>query len=160
MQQFPYESSAQFRERLHNQLPDVGVTDFNKDHQQFLDHLIKFHELVEKDSKKIPLAKDWKLIEETVNFLNRYAKNHFDAEEKLMVKYSFVKLDSHAQEHRECIVRIDDLKNNLIIKKEILYIVDLKFYMLEWLFHHIKNVDMEYKPFFKERLSAKKFRSK
>jgi hemerythrin len=84
--------------------------------------------------------------EDTLNFLLRYAEDHFAEEERLMQQHDYPELDSHRKKHE-------------YLKKEILHYnrrfaagesfddIDFIKFMKDWIVDHILTVDRKYGPF-------------
>ncbi|MBF0138595.1 MAG: hemerythrin family protein [Magnetococcus sp. DMHC-1] len=141
--------AEQFRKRMSGKLPDVGVLRLNRDHKKFLEHLIKFHELVERLSRKSPTENEWIDVKSEINFLGGYASAHFKDEEELMLMHGFPGTVEHTKEHNDFLKRFGEYQNRLISDHDIIYVVDLKFFLLEWFYHHVNLVDVKYGVFFK-----------
>ncbi|MGN7612083.1 bacteriohemerythrin [Magnetococcales bacterium HHB-1] len=141
--------AAEYRKTLTNKLKDVGVMRFNQAHQKILDQIIQLHGIVDQLNRRKPTEEDWKKIDQTLNFLLRYASDHFNDEEREMERLNYPEYPQHKQQHDIFIGKIKEIKTQLDSRK-ILFIVDMKFFLLEWLFSHINRFDMRYKSFFKE----------
>ncbi|MEO5333729.1 MAG: hemerythrin family protein [Magnetococcus sp. YQC-5] len=137
-----------FISQMQGKLKDVGVSAFNKDHKKFLGLLVEFHELVERLTKQRPSKEDWIRIENFLIHLAEYASKHFAAEESLMCKYKYHESVDHKKEHDEFLKKYKFYSSTLLERRDILYVVDLKYFMLDWFFHHVGHVDVKYKPFF------------
>ena len=83
--------------------------------------------------------------------LLEYAFYHFETEEEFFNKYNYLDKDTHLKEH-------DNFRNYIKSYLEfndrdnILEAISLISYLNEWITHHIKEVDMKYVSFLKEKL--------
>ena len=82
--------------------------------------------------------------------LNRYARLHFKAEEKLMEAYGYPGLGDQKIEHRAFRKKISELTTSALLEDEQIQDALLKF-LTDWLTHHILVIDMAYRSFFKEK---------
>ncbi|MBF0187458.1 MAG: hemerythrin family protein [Magnetococcales bacterium] len=142
-------SGSEYRQSLQKKLNDVGVTKFNRAHQKILDEIIRFHDLVEQLTTRKPTDKDWKDIRSIIGFLLNYTESHFRDEEQEMRRLNYPEMSEHVAQHREFISKIKEL-NAKLEEGQAMYVVDMKFYLLDWLFSHINRFDMRYKKFFNE----------
>ncbi|MEO5378565.1 MAG: hemerythrin domain-containing protein [Magnetococcus sp. DMHC-6] len=138
----------EFRQHMKEKIQDVGVSVFNKDHNNFLDILLEFHEFVERLSKHRPSQQDWSKVEKMLVALSGYALEHFKNEEELMLRFKYPELIVHKKEHDDFLRKFTSYKCNLLEKRDILCVVDLKYFMIDWFFHHVGRVDVQYRPFF------------
>ncbi|MBF0148165.1 MAG: hemerythrin family protein [Magnetococcales bacterium] len=138
------------RSRILDRLEDVCVEELNRHHKEFQKFLLELNDLVDILSRKHPTAEEWAKVGSTMDFLGKYAKEHFFAEEVLMKKYSFPKLDAHKKEHGDFLNKHEEFCRKLIDNHDILYVVNVKFFLLEWFMHHVNHVDLEYGEYFKK----------
>ncbi|MBF0136116.1 MAG: hemerythrin domain-containing protein [Magnetococcus sp. DMHC-1] len=140
---------AQFRSKLKNQLQDVGVAQFNRDHQKLMDHILEFHELIDGLNRRRPTSRDWESINRLLGFMGEYGQSHFQGEETLMLRHKYPEYEAHRREHNDLLTKFSLIRNKLIREKNILFAVDLKFFLLEWLLNHSSRTDMQYRDFFR-----------
>ncbi|MBF0284083.1 MAG: hemerythrin family protein [Magnetococcales bacterium] len=139
-----------FRARLSRELRDVGVSAFNQDHRSMLGAILNFHELVENLSRRRPSNTDWRQVDDAMEHLSTYASTHFKAEESLMSLHGFPGLEEHRREHEAFVQRLAVFRQE-VRTRNILVTVDVKFFLLEWLFTHINQMDYKYADFFRRK---------
>ena len=95
---------------------------------------------------------------EIVNGLQNYVVHHFETEERLMVRYGYLKEEvsgakSHCTQHRHFATKIADIRQALIeggnIDKD-----QFLAYLSDWLVHHVKNTDQKLGAFIAARRAA------
>ena len=92
------------------------------------------------------------VLSETIDKLLNYAEYHFCVEEDFFIKYSYIRIDNHIQQHAYYFGKIkayqtmvnDGIKQ--IGGKPITVV--LWIFMKEWLINHIKIEDMKYRDYF------------
>lgn len=139
-----------YRRELQDKLKDVGVERFNQAHRKMLGYVLSFHQLVEELTGRKPDGQDWRMIDGLLGDLSDYTRTHFTEEEKMMAQGSYPGLDAHRLEHQRFIDKLSGFREECLARKEISFSVELKFFLLDWLFSHINRTDMKYKGFFTE----------
>ncbi|MBF0622348.1 MAG: hemerythrin family protein [Magnetococcales bacterium] len=141
---------ATFRRELDQRLRDVGVSRFNAAHKQLLDLIKAFHGIVEDLFHRKPTSSDWNEIDRIFTELIRYTQTHFRDEEKSMREHGYPQLDAHKAQHHKLEEQLKGYQQQLM-GRDVRSTVDMKFFLLEWLFSHINNHDMRYKEFFNKK---------
>ena len=90
-------------------------------------------------------------IMKMVNELIDYGCYHFEAEERLMLKYKFPEYELHKIEHEKFKVEVKRFlkeysEGNLVFSFPILT------FLREWLIEHVTGTDMLYGPFLSEKM--------
>ena len=75
-----------------------------------------------------------------------YAKVHFATEEELLEKYGYLAIDAHKKEHDIFRRKVEELKSDQYIDTR-KYAEELLFFIKGWLFHHVKDVDIQFSGF-------------
>ena len=121
----------------------VGVKALDEQHKQ----LVK---LVNKLLEMNNVTVDSEAISDALTEMTKYARKHFDSEEKLMLKYDYLYYPEQKEEHKlfwkkTTAYCLDAMSHKESIPKEILV------FLKSWWVHHILETDMKYKEFFRER---------
>lgn len=88
-------------------------------------------------------------IEQTIAFLEQYAKNHFCIEERYMVLFEFPEREDHIGEHGEFRRFIDDIRSHA--KSSVLEAGRICQKLSEWFTHHVEVVDKKLGTFLREQ---------
>lgn len=83
--------------------------------------------------------------------LLEYTIYHFEMEEELFNKYDYADKESHLKEHDTFTSYIKGFLN-IKNRNNILEAEKLLKYLNNWIVYHIKEVDMKYVPFLKEKM--------
>jgi hemerythrin len=84
-----------------------------------------------------------KVIAEILDALMSYTQTHFALEERLMRRAKYKDLESHMEEHRRLLEKLDQLCNKHLIQEKPIYFEMLSF-LKTWLKEHIQGVDTQY----------------
>jgi hemerythrin len=122
----------------------VGVDPLDHDHQMLLIAigLLENELLLSLEDNRIPSI---------IEFLGRYASLHFAREERLMTALGFADHEAHVAEHRDFARWQENVLPGLEKVKGGAFGDSVIHYLNEWLAHHVRQVDMAYKPLFLER---------
>ncbi|MBF0454863.1 MAG: hemerythrin domain-containing protein [Magnetococcales bacterium] len=137
------------REDLYQQakesLCDVGVERFNEAHRELLYHILLLQEHLEAVLTLDDQTLDWKLVDQSIDFLETYTLEHLKAEEVLMVASHYAGYAEHKAEHEKLIVDFLEIKGRIMASRKKEDVSELKDFLLGWLFKHTSCTDMEYK---------------
>lgn len=87
-------------------------------------------------------------MEELLVFLREYCRDHFGAEERLMVSRRYPLLESHRMAHREFERRFAEIEQGMAAKGATAQVVlDTKDLIRGWLVNHIGTVDTKLSAF-------------
>ena len=118
---------------------EIGIESIDDQHRHLIEVINELH-------LGVKHHEDNGVILPLIDKLHRYADVHFNEEEVLLNKHNFPGRLDHAEEHKEFIAKVDELKSRCESSKEMLT-VDVRNFLLGWFFHHIRINDMEYKAF-------------
>lgn len=90
-------------------------------------------------------------VDDIVGQLIDYTHKHFDAEEKLMLKYHYPGYEKHKAEHEVFVEKVDYFKHELVKEDKVLSAEILTF-LSDWLINHIIQTDKEMQPFLEEKM--------
>jgi len=125
----------------------TNIQEFDADHKKLIS---LFNKVYDKVFQCKDIDAERELTDETLNELGDYVREHFMAEEKLMLKFGYPKYEEHKQKHDDFIKEV-----NKLIDQHIQGEVALSFSMFvlvkDWITHHILMMDKEYGRFFNER---------
>lgn len=84
-----------------------------------------------------------------INELRDYTVYHFDNEEKLMEKYEYdsFSLKIHKNQHKMFVKKISSIKPDDIDLNQKKVIIDLIYFIADWIENHILKVDTLYKSY-------------
>jgi hemerythrin len=88
-------------------------------------------------------------VKESLEFLTRYALEHFQAEERFMRAANYPGLAEHMGEHVRLVEQVRDLQMDLADGKAAT--MDVTIFLVDWLKVHICEFDMAYVYFMKEQ---------
>ena len=121
---------------------EIGIKPIDDQHRCLIDIINELHLAIE-------FNKEHEAILPIIDRLHDYAETHFKDEEALLEKHRFPGMKDHVQEHRDFIVSLNELKSTYRSCSETLTI-NVRNFILGWLFHHIRMSDMEYKHFLEQ----------
>ncbi|MGN7613657.1 bacteriohemerythrin [Magnetococcales bacterium HHB-1] len=142
------ESGDAARRRLEGSLRDVGVARFNTEHKKLLGGMLELQELVSQLTRTPPTQEHWRKIDNLLEFLVKYAQDHFRGEEALLMKHRYPDLARHKRDHERYINKVKALSKQLKEERQVSFTVDLNFFLVEWFLTHTCRVDLQYKEFF------------
>jgi hemerythrin-like metal-binding protein len=121
----------------------VGVALFDQQHRTLIDMLNKMIADPTATTRSETVA-------DVLTDMTRYAQEHFQSEEDLMLAHGYPRRKEHTQEHREFREKVARLcvataEGRATVPHELLA------YLHQWLQHHILQVDMAFKPFFVQK---------
>jgi hemerythrin-like metal-binding protein/putative nucleotidyltransferase with HDIG domain len=122
----------------------VGVIELDQQHQQLiklLNRMISAHGTISTHSET---------ISDILTEMTRYAQTHFKTEEMLMEAYSYPGLEEQKMQHRDFRKKTVDFCTATTQGFEQIPEALLE-YLVDWLVHHILEVDMAYRSFFKDK---------
>ena len=113
----------------------IGITWIDNQHKKMLDRINKLFFAIMRG-----IVKDE--VEETVRFLENYAKYHFNAEEKYMKEYKFDGLELQKIQHNKFLKKVINLKSEIKAKGPSKRMaLNIEKDLISWFFVHIKNLD-------------------
>lgn len=116
----------------------VGVPSLDRDHRHLIDLLNQLYDVIRgNDAREVVGAV---LVE-----LVRYTRHHFAAEEALMARAGFPGLDAHRRTHEMLTRRVDDYQAEFLEDPRNVIAAELFDFLGDWLVHHIKFEDMDYR---------------
>ena len=90
-------------------------------------------------------------ILEIINELIDYGCYHFEAEEKIMLKYNFPEYEFHKQEHENFKIEVQRFLTEYN-KGMILYSFAVVVFIRDWLITHVTGTDQLFVPFLSEKM--------
>ena len=116
----------------------VGVPALDRDHRHLIELLNQLHDVIRRnDASEVVGAV---LVE-----LAHYTAHHFAAEEELMARAGFPGLDAHRRTHAMLRQRVHDYEMEYRDSPRNVIAAELFDFLCDWLIHHIKTEDMEYR---------------
>jgi hemerythrin len=123
----------------------IGIKEIDDQHKQLFEAIDKLFTACAQGQGKIEVGN-------TLTFLEDYTKKHFSDEQKLHIKFDYPEKNSHKDIHENF------LKNLSKIKKQfedegagVLFISNVNKTVLDWLIHHIGNLDKAFATFVKKQ---------
>ena len=114
----------------------VKVKVCDTEHQKLFSLINALHEAMKSGQARSVIAG-------TVHELEKYTQTHFRAEEALMHRAQYAKLDEHRVEHQKFVAKIKEFKAELDAGQTDGSIKVVTF-LRDWLTNHIKQVDKMY----------------
>lgn len=93
-------------------------------------------------------------VGDVLTALDAYIDYHFAHEEALMKAWDYPGLDQHSAVHRQFMVQVGHLRQEVATGDVIRGALKIRGFVLEWLLSHIMETDVDYARFIAER-SAK-----
>lgn len=117
----------------------VGLPEFDTHHRHLFDLLNKAYDACMQ-------SKQSEVFSDIVAEMSEYACYHFTAEERQMEACAYPGLTAHREEHLQFTRRIAELRKSLPTVNEecTIDLVDLTQFLMNWLSHHILEIDMQY----------------
>ncbi|MGB5474643.1 MAG: bacteriohemerythrin [Gammaproteobacteria bacterium] len=143
---FGFKSSSA-RDSSHCLLKEVGIAEINKQHLRLASYAVEFSMIVDELSGREVTNQDWRRIDALFSKIMRYVATHFTEEEALMREYGYPDYAAHKKLHdkfsAEMIKLQADINNrNIKFKKK------MSSLLWDWLYHHINEIDYQYRDFF------------
>lgn len=92
-----------------------------------------------------------KEIEEILDNLHGYIREHFRTEEEYMLKYNYPGYDKQKEEHNNFIDRLCEFEKEHL-KGHRLVTINIFNFVWDWFSQHILKLDKQYSPFLKEKI--------
>ncbi|MBF0427112.1 MAG: hemerythrin domain-containing protein [Magnetococcales bacterium] len=144
-------SHATFRDSLRGRLRMTGIETIDREHQQLLELVIDLNTLIEGLAHRKPTARDWQTIDQAIAFMHAYGVNHFRGEEAFMRDINYPDLNTHTGEHKRLLERLHDLTGKLAADRRVSFVVDLNFFLVEWLLTHTVRSDYNFAVFARDK---------
>ncbi|OSM07278.1 bacteriohemerythrin [Magnetofaba australis] len=132
-----------FRERLKDQVVDVGFSQFNDSHNKLMDLILDADVLFDLMLVTGNTAKYWGRLEEIVDDLVTYTKQHFAEEEEFLISRQHAKINEHTAQHSRLVEELNDFQKSVTSQNE--DIIQMRKWLLEWLLVHVNTHDLSYK---------------
>ena len=143
---FGFKSSAS-TDSSHCLLKEVGIAEINKQHLRLASYAVEFSLIVDELSTREPTNQDWRRIDALFSKIMRFVATHFSQEEELMRKYDYPDYAAHKKLHDKFtaqMIRMQGEINNRNIK----FKKKMSSLLWDWLYHHINEIDYQYRDFF------------
>ena len=115
--------------------------EIDKHHQTIINQLNHLQEQMVQGKGKEEIGK-------TLEFLESYAKMHFEEEEKLMEKYNCPVAALNKDQHAIFLQKVADFRNRYeSASKDILLTIDVQHELSDWIINHILKVDVKIKDY-------------
>lgn len=142
------ETPPEFQRKMREELEDVGVERFNREHNELLEAFLKFETLMEKFRQNLDDDADWEQVAQTLKFLQDYAHRHLEAEEAALERAGFDDLPFHKIQHGVFTRRLNDY-DDALTARDAPAILGLKYDLFDWFFNHINKEDVKYRDLLK-----------
>lgn len=126
-----------------NDSMSVGLTDIDRQHQQLIAHVNQLTQAMNQGRGRAE-------IEQTLEFLSRYATEHFAAEERYFDKYRCPAAQANRLAHARFVTTFQALRDRA--QKEgatASLVLDVKRDLADWLANHILTIDVQLKAYVK-----------
>jgi hemerythrin len=116
----------------------IGIDEIDKQHRAFFDAAHRLYE-------SILNCEGETAVEESVEFLKRYATTHFQTEEAFMLKHGYAQLEEHKRLHADFFDRLDLLAEDVKVFGPTQHLADQALEIAQdWLIDHIADEDSQY----------------
>ena len=123
----------------------LGIQDIDEQHQGFFEASHRLYDAILN-------CEGEKMVEQSVAFLQDYAKRHFQTEESYMAKHAYPYLEQHKKLHTEFIEVLDGLMDELRLFGPSQHLADRALEISrEWLINHIIEEDTRYAHYIKNK---------
>lgn len=112
---------------------NIGVEQVDQQHQQLAKTISKLQ-------KSLKQGRFTPETGETLKFLVRYTKEHFQDEEALMAKINYTEIEQHKKLHKKLVDQVVDILLDLKKGKQ-LDAYELIDFLTDWLINHIVKED-------------------
>jgi hemerythrin len=100
--------------------------------------------------EEIHSGRNQSVLEDTLNFMIRYTRDHFSQEEKLMEDYDYPECEVHIKHHVRLIQEVQELKDKYAAG-EIRMDMSLVNFLKDWIINHILTEDRKYGPYLNDK---------
>ena len=130
----------------------TGVRDIDRHHRALIAWANRLFEAEGKPNQD-------QIVERTLTALIDYIAYHFKAEEHAMEKYGYPGIESHQSQHARLTAEVERLTRELEgMKPDRAAVLELHFFVEDWIRHHIKHVDGAFSKWVKAQKEAHGFR--
>ena len=128
---------------------EVGVALIDEQHKELVDRINDITSMGLQSASK-------EEIQKTLDFLGQYVVKHFKDEEALQRKCNYPQYELHRALHNNFIAEFQKLKEEFAANgASVKYTMTLNSLIVSWIVKHIKNVDVLFGNFYKEKASGK-----
>lgn len=146
---FGFKSSAA-KDSSHCLLKEVGIAEINKQHLRLASYAVEFSQIVEELSSREPTNQDWRRIDALLSKVMRYVATHFAEEEALMREHGYPAYEGHKKLHDDFTAEMIKMQGE-INNRNIRFKKKMSSLLWDWLYHHINEVDYQYREFFQQK---------
>ena len=119
---------------------EIGIGAIDDDHKNLFD-------LIRQLGDQISQGRGPGRISATINALMLYVDEHFEREERFMLRAGYPDFDAHKKQHnmfRDSVVALQSFHTE---NPEDVDAQKIVLFLEEWLLHHILEIDVQYKPY-------------
>lgn len=121
----------------------VGIERLDADHKRLMNLINRLQTAADYDTGS-------GFVDEALDELVDYTKNHFAREEELMEKYEYPDFEEHKRQHRKMVEKVDGMLDHY--KEDPDTTVDeLVQFLKNWLINHIAGTDQQYSGFLRDK---------
>jgi hemerythrin len=131
-------------------LKNVGVSEFNKQHLRLASYAVEFNLVAEELADRVPDASDWKRVDALFSRVSLFVATHFREEEEIMRKFEYPGYPGHKVQHDKFVNDLAKIQSQ-INDRNIKFKGKMSTLLWDWLYHHINEVDVEYREFFGDK---------
>ncbi len=122
---------------------NVGIATIDQQHRKLVS-------IINKLFNAMSQGKSNEILQAVFSELSAYVVTHFGLEEKYMKQYEYEDYDSHKQEHKYFIDKLNEFKLKFSSGSGALTL-DILHFLKDWLLKHISGTDRKYIPLLKEK---------
>ena len=131
-------------------LKNVGVAEFNKQHLKLASYAVEFNQLAEELAQREPDANDWKRVDALFSRVTLFVATHFREAEETMRKFEYPGYPGHKVQHDKFVEDLTKIQSQ-INDRNVKFKGKMSTLLWDWLYHHINEIDVEYRDFFADK---------
>lgn len=124
--------------------------EYNTNIQAMDEHHRELFKTADRLYEEIHSGRNQSVLEDTLNFMIRYTRDHFSQEEKLMEDYDFPEYEVHIKHHLRLIQEVQELKDKYAAG-EIRMDMSIVNFLKDWIINHILTEDRKYGPYLNDK---------
>lgn len=136
-----------FGQQFQTEMRDAGTGHSSDEHKKLLKVFLKFQSTIETfRNPKMINGTEWPVVEETLQFLKKYAKKSLKKEETALKLSGYPHYNLHKSSHDRFRAMIKSYEQ-ACHEREASKVIGLKYDLYNWFIHHINGADVACRPY-------------